>query len=167
MGYDFRMPLEEAMETQRAIRRLKTDPVDDEILRRVIELALKAPTGSNAQNWEFIVVRDPEVKRRLARLNRQAWRLYGGLGRRFNRVGPQELAAGCLTHGLLHGIAQLERTDTQWVVNPDHRRPRVLTDRRHLLPGQIHIHEDRVQRLSGETSLLLHVPARAQSFHDV
>jgi nitroreductase len=79
------MPLEEAMETQRAIRRLKTDPVDDEILRRVIELALKAPTGSNAQNWEFIVVRDPEVKRRLARLNRQAWRLYGGLGRRFNR----------------------------------------------------------------------------------
>ncbi len=62
MGYDLRMPLEEAMETQRAIRRLRPDPVDDELLRRLIELALKAPTGSNAQNWEFIVVRDAAVK---------------------------------------------------------------------------------------------------------
>ncbi len=43
-GFD--MPLEEAMETQRAIRRLKTDPVDDALVRRLIELALKAPTGS-------------------------------------------------------------------------------------------------------------------------
>jgi nitroreductase len=75
------MPLREAMETQRAIRRLKPDPVDDEVLLRCIELALKAPTGSNAQNWEWVVVRDPEVKRRLARMNRQAWAVYGTLGR--------------------------------------------------------------------------------------
>jgi nitroreductase len=85
MGWDLRMPLEEAMETQRAIRRLKPDPVDDLLLRRLIELALKAPTGSNAQNWEFVVVRDPAVKRRLAQQNRRAWRLYGGLGRRLMR----------------------------------------------------------------------------------
>src|SRR6266542_5852843 len=79
MGLD--MPLREAMETQRAIRRLRPDPVDDEVVRRCIEIALKAPTGSNAQNWEWIVVRDLEVKRRLARMNRQAWALYGTLGR--------------------------------------------------------------------------------------
>src|SRR5438094_2893615 len=79
------MPLREAMESQRAIRRLKADPVDDDVLLRCIEIALKAPTGSNAQNWEWIVVRDPEVKRRLARLNRQAWRVYGGLGRIMRR----------------------------------------------------------------------------------
>lgn len=85
MGYDLRMPLEEAMETQRAIRRLKPDPVDDELLHRLIELALKAPTGSNAQNWEFIVVRDPAVKAKLGRLNRQMFRLYGGIGRRLVR----------------------------------------------------------------------------------
>ena len=53
---DFRMPLSEAMDTQRAIRRLKTDPVDDEVILQLIELALRAPTGSNAQRWEFIVV---------------------------------------------------------------------------------------------------------------
>ena len=76
------MPLEEAMATQRAIRRLKTDPVDDALVLKLIELALKAPTGSNAQNWEFVVVRDPEVKAKLARFNRQAWSVYGGIGRR-------------------------------------------------------------------------------------
>jgi len=70
------------MTTQRAIRRLKPDPVDDALVLKLIELALKAPTGSNAQNWEFIVVRDPAVKAKLARLNRQAWNLYGGIGRR-------------------------------------------------------------------------------------
>ncbi len=80
-SFDLRMPLEEAMETQRAIRRLKPDPVEDALVLRLIELALKAPTGSNAQNWEFVVVRDPAVKGRLAQRNRQAWRLYGGIGR--------------------------------------------------------------------------------------
>jgi nitroreductase len=83
------MPLEEAMRTQRAIRRLKTDPVDDALVRRLIELAMKAPTGSNAQNWEFIVVRDPEVKARLASQNRRAWNVYGGIGRRMARNDPK------------------------------------------------------------------------------
>jgi nitroreductase len=75
------MPLEEAMRTQRAIRRLKPDPVDDGLVLRLIELALRAPTGSNAQNWEFVVIKDPAVKARIGRLNRRAWRLYGGVGR--------------------------------------------------------------------------------------
>ena len=90
-NWDLRMPLEEAMETQRAIRRLKPDPVEDALILRLLELALKAPTGSNAQNWEFVVVRDPSVKRRLARRNRQAWRLYGGIGRRLARTDPKML----------------------------------------------------------------------------
>jgi nitroreductase len=47
----FEMSLEEAMLTQRAIRRLTDDPVDDDLVLHLIELALKAPTGSNAQNW--------------------------------------------------------------------------------------------------------------------
>lgn len=76
------MSLEEAMSTQRAIRRLKDEPVDDALILHLIELALKAPTGSNAQNWEFIVVRDATVKAKLARLNRRAWNIYGGIGRR-------------------------------------------------------------------------------------
>jgi nitroreductase len=86
--WDFSMPLEDAMTTQRAVRRLKPDPVDDALLLRLIELAVKAPSGSNAQNWEFIVVRDLDVNAKLARRNRQAWHLYGGLGRWLTRHDP-------------------------------------------------------------------------------
>jgi nitroreductase len=85
------MPLEGAMRTQRAIRRLKPDPVDDALVLRLVELALRAPTGSNAQNWEFVVVTDRAVKARLGRLNNMAWRLYGGLGRRMMRDNPAML----------------------------------------------------------------------------
>lgn len=45
------MSLQEAMLSQRAVRRLLPDPVDEAIVLRCIELALKAPTGSNGQNW--------------------------------------------------------------------------------------------------------------------
>ena len=86
---EFTMPLGEAVETQRAIRRLKVDPVDDRLVLRLIELALRAPTGSNAQNWEYIIVRDPKVKKGLARLNRQAWGPYGRIGRWVTRRDPR------------------------------------------------------------------------------
>ncbi|MCI3950414.1 MAG: drgA 1 [Acidimicrobiales bacterium] len=79
------MPLEEAMRTQRAVRRLHPDPVDDDIVLRCIELALKAPTGSNGQNWEFVVVRDQATKEKLGARYKQAWTLYGGVGRRMAR----------------------------------------------------------------------------------
>jgi nitroreductase len=86
------MPLEEAIRTQRAIRRLKPDPVDDGLVLHLIELALKAPTGSNAQNWEFVVVKDPAVKARIGGLNRRAWSVYGAIGRRMaNRAGDQAM----------------------------------------------------------------------------
>src|SRR5437879_7687732 len=75
------MPLEEAMRTQRAVRRLKPDPVDDELVLRLIELATKAPSGSNQQNWEFVVVRDRAVKARLGRFNRMAFSLYSRIAR--------------------------------------------------------------------------------------
>lgn len=73
-----RMPLIDAMMTQRAIRRVRPDPVDDATVLKCIELALRAPTGANGQNWEFIVVRDPRVKAKLAKRYRQAWKIYHG-----------------------------------------------------------------------------------------
>lgn len=70
------MPLAEAMMTQRAIRRVLPDPVDDTVVLKCIELALRAPTGANGQNWEFIVVRDRKTKEKLGRRYRQAWNVY-------------------------------------------------------------------------------------------
>ena len=79
------MPLQEAMLTQRAVRRVQPDPVDDAIILRCIELALKAPTGSNGQNWEFVIVKDRALKKRLGARYRQAWSLYGNQGKRLTR----------------------------------------------------------------------------------
>jgi nitroreductase len=86
------MPLEEAMRTQRAIRRIKSDPVDDSLLLHLLELAMKAPNGSNAQNWEFIVVKDREVVAVLGRLNRRALNLVSPFYRRiFERRGDEKM----------------------------------------------------------------------------
>ena len=75
------MPLAEAMLTQRAVRRVKPDSVDDTVVLRCLELALEAPTASNGQMWEFVIVKDRVVKAALAAQYRRAWTLYGGLGR--------------------------------------------------------------------------------------
>ena len=82
------MPLVDAMETQRAVRKVLPDPVDPDLVLRCIELALRAPTGSNGQNWEFVVVTDRAKKAALARRYRQAWRIYGGVGRRVTKGDP-------------------------------------------------------------------------------
>lgn len=60
------MELFEAIKTRRSIRKYKPDPVEEEKLQAVLEAARLAPSWANTQCWEFIVVRNPEVKRRLA-----------------------------------------------------------------------------------------------------
>ena len=62
--------LYEAMRTLRAVRRLRPDPIPDDVLRRVLEAATWAPTGGNRQAWRIIVVKDPLRKRRLGELYR-------------------------------------------------------------------------------------------------
>lgn len=63
----------EAMYTQRAIRHLKSDPVSDDIIEKLIEAASKAPSGGNRQPWRFIVIRDADVKQKLGEYYYQAW----------------------------------------------------------------------------------------------
>jgi nitroreductase len=64
--------------TTRAVRkRLDFErPVDPALVRECLEVALQAPTGSNAQGWHFVVVTDPEKRRGLAELYRKAWAVY-------------------------------------------------------------------------------------------
>lgn len=70
------LPLVEAMRTQRAVRRLHTEPVDRELLLSLLELSLKAPTSSNSQDWSYVVVEDRAQKARLARLYRVLYRTF-------------------------------------------------------------------------------------------
>ncbi len=62
----------EVMSTCRAMRRLRPDPVPDALVRRLVEAANYAPSGRNLQRARWIIVRDPEQRRRLGDLNRRA-----------------------------------------------------------------------------------------------
>ncbi len=62
-----------AIDTQRALRYIKSDPVPDAYVRRILEAAVKAPSGGNSQPWEFIVIRDRAAKEKLAGFYRRAW----------------------------------------------------------------------------------------------
>ncbi|HKV55551.1 MAG TPA: nitroreductase family protein [Candidatus Binataceae bacterium] len=68
-----------------AIRRYRPDPVPDEIITKVLDAAIRAPSGSNAQSWVFIVVKDAEKRRQLGAVYRKAsdilTKLYAGASR--------------------------------------------------------------------------------------
>jgi len=82
------MGIYEAMSTLRAVRRLRPDPVPDDVLRRVLEAATWAPTGGNAQPWRVIVVRDRERMERLGALYAERWRAYSAHHRKLVEQAP-------------------------------------------------------------------------------
>ena len=65
------MGIFEVMFNCRAMRRLKPDPIPEELLKKLVDAGNHAPTGSNVQNVRWVVVRDPETKRLLAEENRK------------------------------------------------------------------------------------------------
>ena len=66
----------ETMYNCRTMRRLNTKKVPEALLRELISAANQAPSGSNTQGARWIVVRDPQIKQRLADLNRQGVETY-------------------------------------------------------------------------------------------
>lgn len=66
----------EAMYTTRALRRLKPDPIPDEVLFQAFDAAIRAPSGQNSQDWRFVVIAAPEIKRRLQTWAEEGWTHY-------------------------------------------------------------------------------------------
>jgi len=75
---------DQLLSTTRAVRKRLdfSRPVEPEILRECIELATQAPTGSNSQQWHFVVVTDAEKRKALADLYRKSWATYSTQGSR-------------------------------------------------------------------------------------
>ena len=58
------------------MRRFSDRPIAEADLLKILETANMAPSGSNAQPWEFVVVRDPETRREIQRLYEEVWDPY-------------------------------------------------------------------------------------------
>ncbi|MGH8884152.1 MAG: nitroreductase family protein [Egibacteraceae bacterium] len=70
------MELYEVMRTTPATRAFTDEPVDDEVLYRILDHARFAPSGGNRQGWRVVVVKDPETRRRIRDLYVLGWREY-------------------------------------------------------------------------------------------
>lgn len=70
--YDCHMDVREALYTTRAMRRVKPDPIPLEVQQRILDAAIRAPSGGNRQDWRFLLVDDPSVKAQLGPLYRDS-----------------------------------------------------------------------------------------------
>lgn len=56
---------ESRMRTRRSVRSFSDEPVPLELIESAVRIAATAPSGANQQPWRFVVVSDPEIKRRI------------------------------------------------------------------------------------------------------
>ena len=84
------MDLFEAIYTARAIRRFKPDPVPDEVITKVLDAAIRAPSGSNEQSWEFIVVKDAAQRKKIGDVYRKGGNILMALYA--NRTKPPHMS---------------------------------------------------------------------------
>jgi len=60
------MEVLEAIKSRRSVRKYKSVPIPEDMLQRVLNAARLAPSAANMQPWEFVVVMDEDVKKRLS-----------------------------------------------------------------------------------------------------
>lgn len=92
------MQLDDVMRTTGAIRAFTDDPVPDDVLWRVFDLARFAPSGGNRQGWHVVVVRDPAVRAAVRAAAEAGWEEYVA----FTRAGRVPFGAG--EDGRWHGV---------------------------------------------------------------
>ncbi|MGH8964950.1 MAG: nitroreductase family protein [Actinomycetes bacterium] len=93
-----RLPVEESlrraadirrrMQTRRSVRMFSTDPIPEQVVLDAIAVAATAPSGAHQQPWTFVLVTDPEMRRRIREAAEEEERIsYGG------RLGEEWLTA--------------------------------------------------------------------------
>ncbi|MFC0549006.1 nitroreductase family protein [Kutzneria chonburiensis] len=91
------MDVHEALYTTRMMRRMRPDPIPVDVQSRILDAAIRAPSGANAQRWHFIAVDDPAVKAELAVLYRAA-----------RAMEYAEISAGTLARTIHDPVAHAE-----------------------------------------------------------
>ena len=94
------MELNDVMRTTFACREFTDEPIPDDVLYEILDVARFAPTGGNRQGQRVIVVRDREVRRQLADLCRQPMAGYmaqASLGESpWNTIVPSRVDPGAV-----------------------------------------------------------------------
>ncbi len=76
----------EIISSTRAMRRLKPDPVPDELIRKVLEAGVSAASGGNRQHWRFLVIKDRAIKEKVQHYYKRA--LDEVVGPRYRTSAP-------------------------------------------------------------------------------
>jgi nitroreductase len=82
----------EAIHSARSLRRFKTDPVPDEVITKVLDAAIRAPSGSNQQTWEFVIVKDAAQRKKIGDVYRKGGAIMRSLYA--DRVKPAHMSEG-------------------------------------------------------------------------
>ena len=72
------LPLLEALHSTPARRYLSAEPVADDVIRAILDAAIRGPSAGNGQNWAWIVIRDADIKARIAEWYREGWHRHYG-----------------------------------------------------------------------------------------
>ena len=83
----------EAIHTTRAVRRLRPDPIPDDVLLRILTAFGHGPSGGNRQPWRLIAVRDPEARRALQAMHAAVWSSYADHSRAQLQALPEPARA--------------------------------------------------------------------------
>jgi len=103
----------ETIHTMRAMRRLKPDPVPDDLIRKILEAGICAPNGGNAQRWKFLVIKDKAIK--------QAVQIYYKRG--FDEtMGPHYLT-GAVPPGMDRDRFLRQRAAVEYLTDHFHEAP--------------------------------------------
>ena len=72
--------------TTRAMRRLKPDPVPEELVQQILEAGVCAASGGNSQRWRFMVIKDREIKEQVQKWYQKAFDEF--VGPRYRSSAP-------------------------------------------------------------------------------
>jgi nitroreductase len=106
------MDLHEALYTTRAMRRVRPDPVPRDVQARILDAAIRAPSGGNQQNWRFLWLDDPAKKAALAPLYQHA------MGELWQTVYKAQLEAAHAEPGAPESVQMFKvQRSAQWLAD--------------------------------------------------
>jgi len=102
--------LMEIIKTRRSIRRFKDQSVDDEIIKDIINMGTWAPSGLNNQPWKFVIIKDEELKNKIAQQTKYSYIIQNAPvciavfldnNQSYNRVKDIQAIGACIQNMLL------------------------------------------------------------------